>query len=208
MASFFDKLIQAFQLDNGTPKQPQLAAKAQPLPSLISADSLRPVSHPHPEDLDINTPVKDQLNAEEWDARTDITYHSNELVFRRRLRKALEQKEMYLSKTLNLQMLARLLHSNRTYLLRHLNSLYGDSYTVIINQFRIAYALQLMQSKEYDEDRQTKLYSRCGYKNSVTFYRNFYRYTGLTTSEWLEQCRHMKVLEMAAKITEVPEETK
>lgn len=94
-----------------------------------------------------------------------------------------EQKQIYLRQGLRIDDIARECMTNRTYVSNCINEYYGQSFTSIVNSFRVEYAKELI--KQYGNTR--KLSSICeeaGFTDEVSFIRNFKKFTGKTPSEW------------------------
>ena len=64
----------------------------------------------------------------------------------------------------------------------NIKSLSGDSFSNLINGYRIRYAQKLME--EHPDMSVTEIASECGFTSRSAFYRNFKAITGIPPSEW------------------------
>ena len=105
----------------------------------------------------------------------------------RKVQRAVDNKK-YLERHLTLASMAHDLASNRTYLSDMIHQQYGMSFSDFINHLRIKEAeaiLQQMGNGLLIKD----LYRRLGYNSPTSFYRNFKRITGCSTTEYLAKLR-------------------
>ena len=84
-------------------------------------------------------------------------------------------EQLYLQPDLQLNGLATLLCTNRTYISDAIRKEKGMTFYEFINDLRIQHAQKLM--KEYPEMAIYEIYTQSGYSNYPTFHRNFVRFT-------------------------------
>ena len=84
-------------------------------------------------------------------------------------------EQLYLQPDLQLNGLATLLGTNRTYISEAIRKAKGMTFYEFINDLRIQHAQKLM--KEYPETAIYEIYTQSGYSNYPTFRRNFVRFT-------------------------------
>jgi len=85
------------------------------------------------------------------------------------------EEQLYLQPDLQLNGLATLLCTNRTYISDAIRKEKGMTFYEFINDLRIQHAQKLM--KEYPEMAIYEIYTQSGYSNYPTFRRNFVRFT-------------------------------
>lgn len=105
----------------------------------------------------------------------------------RKVQRVVDNKK-YLDRKVTLAGMAHELNSNRTYLSDLVHQQYGMTFSDFINHLRIKEAEAILQ--QMGEGLLIKdLYRRLGYNSPTSFYRNFKRVTGMSTTEYLEKCR-------------------
>ena len=94
-----------------------------------------------------------------------------------------EKKQIFLRPGLKVDDVARECMSNRTYVSNAINSYYGQSFTALVNSFRVNYAKQLIAT--YGPSKKlSEICTTSGFSDEVSFIRNFKKFTGVTPSEW------------------------
>jgi len=101
----------------------------------------------------------------------------------RKLQRAVDNKK-FMESHLTLASMAHDLGSNRTYLSDLIHQQYGLSFSDFINTLRIEEAKRVLESAD-DELLIKDLYVRLGYNSPTSFYRNFKRLTGMSTTEYI-----------------------
>ena len=76
----------------------------------------------------------------------------------------------------------RRLATNRTYISAIIKSLSGDSFSALVNGYRIRYAQKLM--KEHPDMSITEIAAESGFSSRSAFYRNFKDITGMSPAQW------------------------
>lgn len=94
-----------------------------------------------------------------------------------------EKKQIFLRQGLKIEDVARECMSNRTYVSNAINSYYGQSFSNLVNSFRVEYAKQLILTNGLTMKFSTIGLSS-GFGDEVSFIRNFKKFTGSTPSEW------------------------
>lgn len=100
----------------------------------------------------------------------------------KRLCDAMERRKLYLDPSLSLEKLAAELYTNRGYLSKMINSCTGMNYNLLVNQYRVEYAMSLI--RDNPKRKVGELPELCGFKTAVTFITAFKLSTGMTPSEW------------------------
>ena len=98
----------------------------------------------------------------------------------------IEEKELYRRKDIRITDLATELATNKTYVSLLLNNMSGESFTSMIQRYRVRYAQRLM--KEHPDMLLEDVASESGFSSYITFYRNFKTVTGKTPQEWKGNC--------------------
>lgn len=111
-----------------------------------------------------------------------ITPNSTEELFRSAEEKVTSEK-LFLNKELSLELLAREMGTNRSYLSSCVNTCSGGNFNQWINNYRITYVLERIDTAP----NLLQLASEAGFLSSDSFYRNFKRCTQMTTSQYLKE---------------------
>lgn len=91
----------------------------------------------------------------------------------------------YLDPNFNLSVLSSNLKIPKHHLSQLFSQHYGKSFLRYINGLRIEYACEILKTKEYDIIIE-ELAEECGFKSTVSFYRNFREIIEMTPSEYRE----------------------
>lgn len=92
-------------------------------------------------------------------------------------------EQLFLHKELSLEALARELDTNRSYLSAAINSHSDGNFNQWLNDYRIEYILERIGTTS----DLTQLADEAGFSSVNSFYRNFKRCTGMTTSQYLKE---------------------
>lgn len=111
----------------------------------------------------------------------------------RKVQRAVDNKK-FLEGHLTLASMAHDLASNRTYLSDLVHQQYGMSFSDFINHLRIEEAIKILEQMD-DELLIKDLYVRLGYNSPTSFYRNFKRITGSSTTEYIAKLRARREIE-------------
>jgi len=100
----------------------------------------------------------------------------------------LTENKFYLDKEMTLSKMAKMMDTNTTYLSKFVNKTYQMSFANFINDLRIAYTLQNLESKsEYKDLTIDHIADKAGFASSSAFYSAFKKFTGLTPSYYIKQ---------------------
>lgn len=94
-----------------------------------------------------------------------------------------EKKQIYLRHGLKIDDIARECTSNRTYVSNCINNYYGQSFSTLVNSFRVNYAKELILANG-GTMKFSVVCNNSGFSDEVSFIRNFKKFTGMTPSEW------------------------
>ena len=102
------------------------------------------------------------------------------------LREIIEKQKLFLNPELNLQMVIKLLGTNKKYLYEAISTNTDNNFRNFINRYRIDHAKRLIEDdiREKTNSNLTELFSVCGFNNSTSFFRTFKAITGLTPKEY------------------------
>lgn len=98
----------------------------------------------------------------------------NNIMIYERLEELMNEQQAYLKNNLLLNDIAKLLGTNRTYLLQALSACAHMTFKEYINRKRIAHAEQLMA--QYPQKPKTEIATLSGYNSMSSFYRNYSLY--------------------------------
>ena len=108
-------------------------------------------------------------------------------ILREQIETLMEEKKLYLQPQLKLTDLVGLLNSNRNYVYQAINVNMGISFSEYVNNMRVEYAKQLIKDKP--ESSFNDISVKSGFASSVSFYRNFKHFTGLSPQEYRNKIR-------------------
>ena len=99
-----------------------------------------------------------------------------------------EKNEDYLNANLSLMTLAKKFNTNSSYLSRVLNSSKSVNFSKYLNDLRINYAVrQIKNDAVFRKYTIEAIALECGYNNSASFSRSFYKNTGLYPSYFISE---------------------
>lgn len=99
-----------------------------------------------------------------------------------------EKNNDYLNSSLSLMSLAKKFNTNSSYLSRVLNSSKSINFSKYLNDLRIDYAVnQIKNDAVFRKYTIEAIASECGYNNSASFSRSFYKKTGLHPSYFVNE---------------------
>ena len=101
----------------------------------------------------------------------------------------LEEEEFYRDKNLNIERLAQEVGTNKKYISDAIRYGSGGNFYDLIHKYRINQARQMLTNPAYKDYSLDVIYTKCGYKNASTFYKNFRDITGLTPAQYKKQNR-------------------
>lgn len=98
----------------------------------------------------------------------------------------MEQKRMFVLKSLKITDLSASLCTNKTYVSNSINNCTGKSFTEYVNGLRIEYAKSLLLDKSKGLTM-SEISEEAGFTHETSFYRNFKSFTGKTPKEWIKE---------------------
>jgi AraC-like DNA-binding protein len=125
-----------------------------------------------------NTGKKFKSNGAQLNIRYDLTD---------KLKYSLETEMRYLNANLTLSILAKELHANREYLSRTIHYFFENSYTDLINEYRVKEATRILEN--FSNGAKTKLNMlevahASGFKSTSSFNPAFKKVMGVSPSEY------------------------
>lgn len=103
-----------------------------------------------------------------------------------RLNSLMTEQELYRDNDLSIELAARRLDTNRSYLSRAVNRFSGTSFAGYVNAFRIAKAVELLSDPQ-NRTPIKALADELGYNNLSSFYQNFQKETGVPPSRYRQE---------------------
>lgn len=128
---------------------------------------------------------KDTLFSEKGETALESNDFYHKLYYRVLL--VMEKEQPFLNPDLTLSSLAQMLMTNRTYLSVAINRMTGTNFSVWLAEYRVNYAIYLMNKSEADNNMNLFLYEEAGFNSRTTFYRQFKQITGLTPKQYLKR---------------------
>jgi PAS domain S-box-containing protein len=113
----------------------------------------------------------------------------SELELFERIKKRLEEEELYLDPNLSLGRLANIMDTNTKYLSQVINHCSGKNYQQFINSYRIEAVKEKLLSKEYENLTYFGIAQQCGFKNKSTFYKVFRDFIRATPKDFVSRAR-------------------
>lgn len=103
----------------------------------------------------------------------------------------LEKQKLYLDPELSVKALVNLLGTNKTYLYQAISSNSAENFRGLLNRYRVNEAKRIIEesitrSSTIDT---SSIYSAAGFNSTVSFFRAFKHYTGLTPKEYANETR-------------------
>ena len=86
----------------------------------------------------------------------------------------MDREQLYLQPDLRLDVVVKMMNTNRTYLLQALSGQLGVTFTEYVNRRRIEHACRMLARQP--GMRRLDVATACGYSSLVTFYRNYKKY--------------------------------
>ena len=108
-----------------------------------------------------------------------------------RLEELMRGRQVYRCKDISLDMIARMLDTNRVYVSRAINRRTGMTFYNYINMLRIEQAVRQLSDPEDDEPLKS-LADRLGYNSLSAFYRAFSKETGCPPSRYRTEVRRLR----------------
>ncbi|MDL2276979.1 helix-turn-helix domain-containing protein [Parabacteroides sp. OttesenSCG-928-G07] len=93
----------------------------------------------------------------------------------------------YLNPDLNLDDVSKALGTNKTYLSQLINREFEMNFYTFVNQYRIDYAIQLIENYDKRTLMTTQLFSDSGFKSRSVFYKLFKETTGYSPTDYISK---------------------
>ena len=116
-------------------------------------------------------PEEQEKETGETENTSTVTPSSNSIMIYEKLEAMMNEQQTYLNHELLLNDVAKMLGTNRTYLLQALSSCAHMTFKEYINRKRIAYAEQLIAQNP--QEPKTEIATLSGYNSMSSFYRNY-----------------------------------
>ena len=102
------------------------------------------------------------------------------------LRETIVKQKLYLNPELNLQMVIKLLGTNKKYLYEAINSNTDNNFRNFINRYRVDHAKKIIEENIMQKSNinLSEIYNISGFNNPSSFFRTFKAITGLTPKEY------------------------
>ena len=101
-----------------------------------------------------------------------------------------EKSKIYLDSTFNINILAKQLNTNTSYLSSIVNEKKGKTFKQYITELRINYLITIIQKdSKYRKYTIQALGEEIGYTNASSFSRSFKKFTGLTPTNYLNSLK-------------------
>jgi AraC-like DNA-binding protein len=115
----------------------------------------------------------------------DFVYSKAQQVdLQRKLQLLLDEEKIYIQQDLRIVDLSVKLHTNRTYVSRLINQVYGKSFSDLINQYRFQEAKMMLTAPGYSLLSIAEIANRAGFPSESSFYRVFKKETGMAPGDW------------------------
>ncbi len=107
-----------------------------------------------------------------------------------RLKAIIENDKIYLNKELTLPLLARELHTNRTYLTNMFKAEFNTGFTEVINRYRISEACNILKNTPKEQITIEQIAELAGFHSKSAFNKAFKRFKKTTPSEYWRSVRN------------------
>lgn len=104
-----------------------------------------------------------------------------------RMREKMSEDKLFLSPSFSVDELSRALYTNRGYLSRMINSCTGMNFNMLMNDYRVHYAMGLFRTNP--KMKVSELMELSGFNNPVTFNNAFKLIMNVTPGEWCNSFR-------------------
>lgn len=123
-----------------------------------------------------------------------------------RMRSKMQEEKLFLAPSFTVEDLSRALYTNRGYLSKMINSFTGMNFNMLINDYRIKYAMSIFKSDP--KMKVSELVEISGFNNPVSFNNAFKLIMKMTPGDWCnlyrEELNRMKKDETLASSSEPP----
>ena len=110
--------------------------------------------------------------------------NENQVSFENKLKRCMEEEQLFLNPKLTLQDAAQAVGTNRTYLSDYLNNTLGTTFYEYVNTYRVKYACGLLTSADASKLTLADVAENSGFNSMSTFNRAFLKVTGKTPTSY------------------------
>ncbi len=116
---------------------------------------------------------------------------SPQIILYAELRETIEKQKLYLNPELNLQLLIKLLGTNKKYLYEAISSNTDNNFRNFVNRYRINHAKRIIEENisQKTSTNLSELYEICGFNNPTSIFKTFKTITGLTPKEYESEAK-------------------
>ena len=131
--------------------------------------------------------LENELNIEKEVSvkKEDINIENSDEIFNEILR-LLEHEKLFTDEDFDVNKLADVLNTNRTYISKIINAKTNDSFVKFVNSYRIKEAKRMLVDESNNNLTLNAIGKMSGFKSSATFYRVFKSETGVTPSFFIK----------------------
>lgn len=113
-----------------------------------------------------------------------------------KIEELMNTEQLWRKNDISVELLARHLNSNRSYISSAINKYAGVAFKQYINNFRISEAVSMLSDPQ-DSTPLKAMYAKLGYNSSSSFYRSFQTATGVPPSQYRREIRNIKQKELS-----------
>lgn len=106
----------------------------------------------------------------------------------------IHEEKIFLKSDLTIKELSLLIGTNYKYISKALRIYFEKDFRMLINEYRIQYAKDVLVSDEYKNCSIDYVSYLCGFKSRTTFYKHFKRVTSLTPFEFRSEYNNFDYL--------------
>ena len=96
----------------------------------------------------------------------------------------LQEEKLFLDNSLNIRKVAKMIGTNEKYLSNAINKIHNESFSSMVNKFRVEFAQELLLNVEYENHTIESIGNISGFNSKSNFNSVFKKSTGLTPSEF------------------------
>lgn len=113
-----------------------------------------------------------------------------------KIEELMNTEQLWRKNDISVELLAKYLNSNRSYISSAINKYAGVAFKQYINNFRISEAVAMLSDPQ-DSTPLKAMYAKLGYNSSSSFYRSFQTATGVPPSQYRREVRNIKQKELS-----------
>lgn len=134
------------------------------------------------------TKLKPSIDSKETENTNLISIENEKEIFEKF--QQLIDRQAYLKQNFTLQYVSRKINTNTTYLSHIVNKKYNQSFSNLINELRINYAInEIIENKKIREYTTQAIAEIVGYKNADSFTTSFKKRTGVTPFQFINEIK-------------------